>query len=337
MLKIFSKMGIATVDGYRGAQIHEAIGLGAEVVDLCLRGTTSTVGGVGFAALGADVLERHAPASPRTKPSLDEPGYIRFRKRGGEYHANNPDVISRAARVDRAQGRQPGRGRRRRRRRQPTPPVTATARAQAPRARVATHAGRGGRQVRRRPVRAARGPGQGHLPRAGYARRQRPAAAARPAAAGRAGRRARRAPAQPGRQRRPRRPLRPLPRPRRRRGRRPSCTTCSRSCPRARRCPIDEVEPVEEITRRFSTGAMSHGSLSAEAHETLADRDEHDRRQEQLRRGRRGPGALPHPRHGPRPQLAHQADRVRPLRGHPRVLRVRGRAQHQDGAGLEAR
>ena len=60
VLKIFSKMGIATVDGYRGAQIHEAIGLGAEVVDLCLRGTTSTVGGVGFSALGADVLERHA-------------------------------------------------------------------------------------------------------------------------------------------------------------------------------------------------------------------------------------------------------------------------------------
>ena len=34
--------------------------------------------------------------------------------------------------------------------------------------------------------------------------------------------------------------------------------------------PLDEVEPVEAITRRFSTGAMSHGALSAEAHETLA-------------------------------------------------------------------
>ena len=34
--------------------------------------------------------------------------------------------------------------------------------------------------------------------------------------------------------------------------------------------PLEEVEPVHEITRRFSTGAMSHGSLSAEAHETLA-------------------------------------------------------------------
>jgi glutamate synthase domain-containing protein 2/glutamate synthase domain-containing protein 1/glutamate synthase domain-containing protein 3 len=34
--------------------------------------------------------------------------------------------------------------------------------------------------------------------------------------------------------------------------------------------PLDEVEPVAAITRRFSTGAMSHGALSAEAHETLA-------------------------------------------------------------------
>ncbi len=34
--------------------------------------------------------------------------------------------------------------------------------------------------------------------------------------------------------------------------------------------PIDEVEPAKEIMRRFATGAMSYGSISAEAHETLA-------------------------------------------------------------------
>src|SRR5690606_27695969 len=34
--------------------------------------------------------------------------------------------------------------------------------------------------------------------------------------------------------------------------------------------PIEEVEPVESIVRRFSTGAMSYGSISQEAHETLA-------------------------------------------------------------------
>jgi glutamate synthase (NADPH/NADH) large chain len=34
--------------------------------------------------------------------------------------------------------------------------------------------------------------------------------------------------------------------------------------------PIEEVEPVSEVVKRFSTGAMSYGSISAEAHETLA-------------------------------------------------------------------
>ncbi|MFD5372215.1 glutamate synthase large subunit [Streptomyces sp. NPDC127103] len=34
--------------------------------------------------------------------------------------------------------------------------------------------------------------------------------------------------------------------------------------------PVDEVEPVSEIVKRFSTGAMSYGSISREAHETLA-------------------------------------------------------------------
>ncbi len=34
--------------------------------------------------------------------------------------------------------------------------------------------------------------------------------------------------------------------------------------------PLDEVEPVEEIMKRFNTGAMSYGSISAEAHETIA-------------------------------------------------------------------
>ena len=39
---------------------------------------------------------------------------------------------------------------------------------------------------------------------------------------------------------------------------------------RAQPVPIDEVEPVSEIVKRFSTGAMSYGSICKEAHETLA-------------------------------------------------------------------
>ncbi len=56
--------------------------------------------------------------------------------------------------------------------------------------------------------------------------------------------------------------------------------------------PLEEVEPVSEIVKRFATGAMSYGSISAEAHETHGDRHEPARRQEQYRRGRRGRRAL---------------------------------------------
>ena len=39
---------------------------------------------------------------------------------------------------------------------------------------------------------------------------------------------------------------------------------------RARPIPLDEVEPAKEIVKRFATGAMSFGSISYEAHSTLA-------------------------------------------------------------------
>ena len=52
--------------------------------------------------------------------------------------------------------------------------------------------------------------------------------------------------------------------------------------------PIEEVEPVSEIVRRFSTGAMSYGSISREAHENLAIAMNRLGAQVQHRRGRRG-------------------------------------------------
>ena len=49
-----------------------------------------------------------------------------------------------------------------------------------------------------------------------------------------------------------------------------SCATCSSSRAAAQPVPLEEVEPAESIVQRFSSGGMSHGSLSAEAHETIA-------------------------------------------------------------------
>ena len=101
--------------------------------------------------------------------------------------------------------------------------------------------------------------------------------------------------------------------------------------------PIDEVEPIESILKRFSTGAMSYGSISGEAHETLAIA--------MNRLGGRsntGEGGEDPERYVPRRQrrLAPQRDqagRVRPVRRHQRVPRQRRRPADQDGAGRQAR
>ncbi len=93
--KVMSKMGISTVASYHGAQIFEAIGLSRALVDRCFLGTASRIGGIGYAEVAADVLERHheafrMAAAGRTR--LGDAGFYRFRK-GGEQHAFNPNVI----------------------------------------------------------------------------------------------------------------------------------------------------------------------------------------------------------------------------------------------------
>jgi glutamate synthase domain-containing protein 2/glutamate synthase domain-containing protein 1/glutamate synthase domain-containing protein 3 len=87
VLKVMSKMGISTVDSYRGAQIFEVMGLGPEVVDVCFAGTPSVVGGVGWAELGEDVLRRHGEGR------MTEGGYYRALKNKGEFHTHNDPVV----------------------------------------------------------------------------------------------------------------------------------------------------------------------------------------------------------------------------------------------------
>jgi glutamate synthase (ferredoxin) len=86
VLKIMSKMGIADVSSYRGAQLFEALGLARDVVDTCFTATPSHIGGVGFAELERELLAR------RQADELENPGYVKFRK-GGEPHATNPEVV----------------------------------------------------------------------------------------------------------------------------------------------------------------------------------------------------------------------------------------------------
>ena len=84
-------------------------------------------------------------------------------------------------------------------------------------------------------------------------------------------------------------------------------------------CPLEEVEPASEIVKRFVTGAMSFGSISREAHETMAIAMNRLGAHEQQRRGRRGPGALQAAAERRQPLQRHQAGGQRPLRRHRRV------------------
>ena len=95
LLKIFSKMGISTIQSYQGAQIFEAVGINSKVIDKCFHGTVSRLAGLGFDDIAREILIRHRLAFPE-KPILNqrlEVGGVYQWKRRGEYHLFNPDTI----------------------------------------------------------------------------------------------------------------------------------------------------------------------------------------------------------------------------------------------------
>ncbi|MDV6269366.1 glutamate synthase large subunit [Rhodococcus globerulus] len=171
VLKVMSKMGISTVQSYTGAQVFEAFGLSARLVDEYFCGTTSKLGGIGIAELAEDVVVRHAAAHAHRR-QLDFGGEYHYR-RDGEIHVFTPESVF-----------------------------------------FLQHATRSGRAdvFRRYSDEVDRNGAQGGTLRGllGFRTGDRPALS------------------------------------------------------------IDDVEPAEAILRRFNTGAMSYGSLSAEAHETMA-------------------------------------------------------------------
>ncbi|MDD2858052.1 MAG: glutamate synthase large subunit [Candidatus Nanopelagicales bacterium] len=177
ILKVMSKMGVSTVASYRGAQIFEAVGLGADLVDAYFTGTSSRLGGVGIDVIAKEVSDRHDVAFPPSgiSPShrtLNVGGEYQWR-REGELHLFNPETVFRLQHATRNK------------RYDIFKQYTGAVNDQAEKLMTI----RGLFEFRdgvREPI------------------------------------------------------------------------------------AIDEVEPVEAIVRRFSTGAMSYGSISAEAHETLA-------------------------------------------------------------------
>jgi glutamate synthase (NADPH/NADH) large chain len=59
LLKVMSKMGISTVQSYRGAQIFEAVGLNRALIEAHFQGTPSRIEGIGLDELGREIVERH--------------------------------------------------------------------------------------------------------------------------------------------------------------------------------------------------------------------------------------------------------------------------------------
>jgi glutamate synthase (ferredoxin) len=93
LLKVMSKMGIATMSAYCGAQVFEAIGLGEEVIESCFAGLPARLGGVGFEKLARDAARQHNNAfGVATPPPLPNPGFYKYKK-DGEYHAYSPPVV----------------------------------------------------------------------------------------------------------------------------------------------------------------------------------------------------------------------------------------------------
>ncbi len=188
LLKVLSKMGISTVQSYTGAQIFEAVGLDADLVDRHFHGTASRIGGVGLDVLAREALDRHARAYPARHDTLLPPGGVYAWRRFGELHQWSPDVVSQLQRAVGLRTRGPG-----------GVPLDDAEEGDA---------------------------------RAAYAEFARLANETN--------------------------------------GRRATLRGLLKFKEAPEPLPLEEVEPAAEIVKRFATGAMSLGSISPEAHETLA-------------------------------------------------------------------
>jgi glutamate synthase (NADPH) large chain len=96
LLKTFSKMGISTLQSYRGAQVFEAVGLNQQLVEAYFSGTASRIEGVGLDVLAREAQMKHAYAfQPLTESETElvVGGTYQYRE-GGEYHILNPQTIS---------------------------------------------------------------------------------------------------------------------------------------------------------------------------------------------------------------------------------------------------
>jgi glutamate synthase (NADPH/NADH) large chain len=95
LLKVFSKMGISTLQSYQGAQIFEILGLNKDLVEKCFTGAVSRIEGIGLDELAKEALAKHWFAFSRKDIPVDRlpVGGVYQWKRKGEFHLFNPTTI----------------------------------------------------------------------------------------------------------------------------------------------------------------------------------------------------------------------------------------------------
>lgn len=91
IIKVISKMGISTIQSYKGAQIFEALGISQDVIDKYFTATPSRIGGIDLEGIAKETLKRHKIAFcvNNPDPGLDAGGTLNWRS-NGEYHQFNP-------------------------------------------------------------------------------------------------------------------------------------------------------------------------------------------------------------------------------------------------------
>jgi glutamate synthase (NADPH/NADH) large chain len=95
LYKVFSKMGISTLQSYQGAQIFEIIGINKEVVNRHFTGVTSRIDGMGLDEIAKEILAKHELAFAKKSSPVDrltEGGVYQWKRRG-EFHLFNPQTI----------------------------------------------------------------------------------------------------------------------------------------------------------------------------------------------------------------------------------------------------
>ncbi len=95
IVKVMSKMGISTIQSYRGAQIFEAVGLNKEFINKYFTWTQTRIEGIGINEVATETEQRHRgafPERPFRELDLEWGGRYQWR-RDGEKHLFNPDTI----------------------------------------------------------------------------------------------------------------------------------------------------------------------------------------------------------------------------------------------------